>query len=66
MGNIGKYSRCLKHIEPMEMDRLTNEAIKAREHGLTYGQLKVKEMTEAKNRVHIIPTGYSKAGRERK
>ena len=66
MGNIGKYSRCLKHIEPAEMDRLTNEAFRAREHGLTYGQLKVKERTEAKNRVHIIPTGYSKAGRERK
>lgn len=49
MGNIGKYSRCLKHIEPVEMDRLTNEAIKAREQGFTYGQLKVKEMTEAKN-----------------
>ena len=66
MGNIGKYSRCLNHIEPAEMDRLTNEAVRAREQGLTYEQLKVKEMTEAKNRVHIIPTGYSKAGRERK
>ena len=66
MGNIGKYSRCLKHIEPAEMDRLTNEAFRAREHGLTYGQLTVKEMTEAKNRGHRMPTGYSKAGRERK
>lgn len=54
----------LKHIAPAEMDRLTGEAIRAREQGLTYGQLKVKEMVEGRNKVHIIPKGYSKAGRE--
>lgn len=64
MGNTEKYSRCLKHIAPAEMDRLTGEAIRAREQGLTYGQLKVKEMVEGRNKVHIIPKGYSKAGRE--
>lgn len=64
MGNTGKYSRCLKHIAPAEMDRLTGEAIRTREQGFTYGQLKVKEMVEGRNKVHIIPKGYSKTGRE--